>query len=346
MWNVYGLGPAGSSFILALKQPVYAYDPLWVKYGRLRSACAGGLGFYAIDKIVKYLPEASEAINKATATVFKEFEYVGVNCKVLITADDLRLKYLGVIMDREVFDKELADMANKYVEDLITSKTLKDGKVVIATGFTDMPEVSDSDKEVLLQYWVETEDVTPVVRISFIKDYLKSGYYWEFPEVKNGLVKVGIGVSCKELMERRVNTDYILRKFMSRFNVKGKVIKASSALLPLAKWRETHMFRDGKIHIGTAGGFVNPATGAGIMYAILSGVAVARNDFGLIKELAKEINRFYRVKQLITLAPQRVVDKAICSLVENMDKLDLKNLYGFKNYATVITSFIVSLIKF
>jgi flavin-dependent dehydrogenase len=312
--DVYGIGPAGSSFIIsyANKRPdasIYAYDLGLDKLGRTRSICAGGLGVFAINKILKYLPEAKHPLYKATKTWVKAFEYIG-DRRVLIEHSDLNLPYLGVVMDRQEFDMELAKIALKYVN----SDKPTGGLKVYATGYTGIPKLPPSDIEVLLQYWVETRDVSDVLRLVYIKKYTNTGYYWEFPEVKNGIVKVGIGMSLEELENKNTMLSHILEKYMQLTGLKGKIVKTAGAVLPLTKWTKDCTFRGNGIYIGTAGCFVNPATGAGIKLAILSSVALATDNKKLFNSCVREVNRFYRIKQWVSRTSQKWVDEVFVML--------------------------------
>jgi flavin-dependent dehydrogenase len=306
--DVYGLGPAGSSFVIAYakRRPdasIYAYDLSLDKLGKTRSICAGGLGIFAINKILKYLPEAKYPLYKATKTWVKALEYIG-DRRVLIEHSDLGLPYLGVVLDRQEFDMELAKMALKHVN----SDKPTGGSRVYATGFTGAPKLPPGDVEILLQYWVETRDVSDVLRLVYIKRYTSTGYYWEFPEAKTGIVKAGVGMSLEEMRRRGVTLHQVIDKYMRLTGLNGKVVKIMGATLPLTKWRREYTFRDNGIYIGTAGCLVNPATGAGIKLAILSGVALATGDEKLFKGCVREVNLFYRLKQWVSKTPQAHID--------------------------------------
>jgi hypothetical protein len=312
--DVYGLGPAGSSFIIAYarKHPdasIYAYDLGLDKLGKTRSICAGGLGVFAVNKMLKYLPEAKHPLYKATKTWVKAFEYIGER-KVLIEHSDLNLPYLGVVMDRQVFDMELAKIALKYVN----SDKPTGGLRVYATGFSDVPKLPPSDIEVLLQYWIETKDVSDVLRLVYIKKYTNTGYYWEFPEVKNGIVKAGVGMSLEEMRSKGVTLHQVIDKYMKLTGLNGRIVKIMGATLPLTNWRKEYTFRNNGIYIGTAGCLVNPATGAGIKLAILSSVALATDNKKLFNSCVREVNQFYRVKQWVSRTSQKWVDEVFVVL--------------------------------
>jgi len=338
MYNVYGLGPAGSTFITSLRKGVYAHDLMWEKHGRLRSCCAGGMGFWAIEEIKKSLDfhtwtTIHNVICTALQTVVERIEYVGVHTRVEVSAEDLGVPYLGVVVDRARFDEELAKLASKYVE---YKSHIANFKTVVATGFSGMPKIPRRDVEVTYQQWIEAKDLQEHITLSIVKDYSESGYFWVFPEVKNGVLKVGVGESLEVLEKRGVSIRQVLEKFKKMLKVDGRVVRECGALLPLSKWRKEYMYRDGKVYIGTAGGFVNPLTGAGIKHAIMSAYAYATGNERIVRSLAREINRSYVLKKLVVGLPQERLDRAIKLLSNNIWMLNLSNIASLKNLILAI----------
>jgi len=327
MVDVYGLGPAGSSFIITYAKlhkgaEIYAYDLSIDKTGRPRSICAGGLGWLALNKIVRVLPEVEYALQKSVQTWVKGFEYIGGK-RVYIDRSDISLPNLGVVVDRQMFDMELAKIALNYVN----ADKPTGGTKIYATGFTGAPRLPPGDVEVLLQYWVETKDVSDTLRLAYKKEYTASGYYWEFPEAKKGVVKVGAGMSLEEMRSKGVTLHKVIEKYMALTGTTGKIVGVAGATLPLTKWRRECTYRGDGIYIGTAGCFVNPATGAGIKLAILSGVAMASGNKNLFKECVREVNKFYRVKKVVVHSPQWAVDK-VFDTAKAVGKMGLADFVG------------------
>jgi len=345
MPNVYGLGPAGSSYIISLDDKnIYAYDRYVEKYGRPRSICAGGLGLPAIKEMIKYVPVVSNAINHSVKTYVDSVEYIGRDIKVFIEGKHLGLApYAGVVVDRTEFDYYLFKEAMKKVD---SSKPINDVNIY-AIGFEGLLNINKKDLESLTQIWVETKDVDTTIRLVYIKNWLETGYYWEFPEYKNGIVKIGVGASLKELEKKNITITQLLQKFVEYRGVKGKIIKKAGSMLPLTKFKKEYMFRREGIYIGTAGGLVNPATGAGIRYAVLSGYAVAKNDYNLLNKLIKEVNRFYIVKKIVEMSSQKMIDKTIKMLAEETlsGGFDLEDIHGKKNFYKIIKVFLKNIFK-
>lgn len=338
---VLGLGPAGSTYILSAggNTPVYAYDLYLARHGRTRSCCAGGLGFAAIDELREALPgrvwEVVEGcMYRCVQTHVSSFRYAGEEVSVTIDRHDLGLGTLGLVLDRQCFDMCLAGEALRRAA--FDGKVKPGGRVVYATGYSHLPPVPRRDLEVVVQQWVDAREVRDEITISIVKRYSRVGYFWVFPELRSGLLKVGVGESLDNLLRRRVTIRQVLEKFKERLGVEGKVVGECGAVLPLGKWREKYMRRGGDIYIGTAGGFINPLTGAGIKMAILSGYAVAAGDVELIKRMKGEINRSYTIKGLLRLLPQRRIDSAVEFLHRARGWIDKKKMFGFRNVALAV----------
>lgn len=334
---ILGLGPAGSTYILTSRNPlIRVYDLYIDRFGRTRSCCAGGLGFAAIDEMRETLPErvwkvVDDCITRCTATHVSTFTYVGENVKASVDRSMLDLRSLGVVMDRQCFDMCLANEALRWA---VFEKEVKPGdEVVYATGYSHLPPVPKKDLEAVIQQWIEVKDISDEITISIIKRYSKVGYFWVFPEIRNGLVKVGVGESLVNLQRKEVTIKQVLEKYKERFGIEGKVVRECGAVLPLGKWKAKYMRRNGSLYIGTAGGFINPLTGGGIKLAILSGYAVATGDVGLIDRMKREINRSYAIKKLLAILPQRRIDSAIEFLAHQVGWFDRKKLFSLRNIA-------------
>lgn len=311
---VLGLGPAGSSFILSSPGDleIDAYEAL----GYPRSSCAGGLGLWALKELNRYGSVFTEAYNHANRTNVESFEFFLEDGKhrkyIYIHKRDLGFDRLGIVMDRKAFDRYLF---NKAVERANILKRLEPDQikkydvVVDARGMSSLPPISEDDIEILLQYHIETNDVEPNLVVYFKKDLVRTGYFWEFPEVKSGINKVGFGLSISEYKEKGLQMRDYLEKYMTMRGIKGRIVRSDGGRLPLAKPKPEYLikFENGKwiYKVGTAGGLVDPVSGAGIRYAIRSGVALARtlNVRGYIDALSSTMSSFarrYYLKNMIT----------------------------------------------
>jgi flavin-dependent dehydrogenase len=337
---VLGLGPAGSTYILSAERgtTIYAYDLYLARHGRTRSCCAGGLGFAAIDELREALPGrvwgvVERCMYRCVETYVSSFRYAGEEVSVAIDRHDLGLGTLGLVLDRQCFDMCLAGEALRRV---VFEEVKPEDRVVYATGYSHPPPVPRRDLEVVVQQWLDVAHTSDEIVLSILKRYSRVGYFWVFPEMRSGLLKVGVGESLDNLLRRRVTIRQVLEKFKERLSIEGKVVRECGAVLPLGRWREKYMGRGGDIYIGTAGGFINPLTGAGIKLAILSGYAVAVGDVELIKRMKREINRSYAIKGLLRLLPQRRIDSAMEFLYRARGWFDKKKMFGFRNVALAV----------
>jgi len=337
---VLGLGPAGSTYVLTSRSPtIRVYDLYLAKYGRTRSCCAGGLGFAALEELGSTLPQplwetVKNCIHRCTETDVSVFTYVGEGLRVSVDKHDLGLRSLGVVMDRYCFDTCLASEALRWAAFVKEPKV--EGRVVYATGYSDPPPVPRKDLEVVIQQWINAERTSDEITISIVKRYSRVGYFWIFPEIRSGVLKVGVGESLDNLLKRGVTVREVLEKYKERLKVRGKVVRECGAVLPLGKWREKYMRRGGNIYIGTAGGFINPLTGAGIKMAILSGYALATGRMDVVERMKKEINRSYMLKQWLRILPQRKIDSAVEFLYGARGWIDREKMFGFRNLVLAV----------
>jgi flavin-dependent dehydrogenase len=337
---VLGLGPAGSTYVLSRRDAsVCAHDLYLAKHGRTRSCCAGGLGFAAVDELRETLPGrvwgvVEGCMYRCVQTHVSSFRYVGEEVSVAIDRHDLGLWTLGLVLDRQCFDMCLANESLRWA--VLVREVKPMGRVVYATGFSNPPPVPRRDMEATIQQWVEVREVRDEIIISIIKRYSKVGYFWVFPEVRSGLIKVGVGESLDNLLKRGVSIRQVLEKFKERFGIEGKVVRECGATLPLGKFRRKYVERGGALHIGTAGGFINPLTGAGIKLAILSGHALATGRMDIVSRMEKEINRSYMIKRLLEVLPQRSIDNAISFMRSAIHWFDKEKMFSIRNVALAI----------
>jgi len=320
---VKGLGPAGTSFILTYRKNVDAYDIRRTP----RSICAGGLGLWAVKEISSYGCEFNDAIYYSTKTLVRSFEVLGRDYSIRINAKDFGVDNFGVVVSRKEFDMFLFKSAERYFNRVDTIKDNYD-VIVDATGFNGMPKLNNDDVEVLLQYHVET-DTTDTLTLTFWKDMINTGYLWEFPEVKSNILKVGLGVSMKELRERCLDLDLVLTKYMEKRGIKGRIVHKEGALLPLTKPKKEYVYNHNVIKVGTSATLVDSLTGAGIKYAIRSGVMLGRSDLNLklylelLKPTFKELNRNYMLKKLFIRVSQKFIDKLLRNISKTINTIDM-----------------------
>jgi len=210
----------------------------------------------------------------------------------------------GYILNRNIFDKELAIAAEKNGVDIfINTVCLKkrDNKVIIKKGGkeaaiatriiigADGPRSTvggwikevNKDFAIAAQYEIPLAGQMNSTEVYFDKEFEK-GYAWLFP--KGNLANVGVGI--KYMHGNKVSTHKILDKFVKKLVNDGKVkpfpVSFASGLIPLNGPR--HTVRDNIVLVGDAAGQTHPITGAGIPQAIMCGKIAGKAAARAIKE--------------------------------------------------------------
>ncbi len=207
----------------------------------------------------------------------------------------------GYIIDREEFDKELANLAIKAGADLFTKTEgtkplIKDGKIngvkAIQLGkeieFESKIIVGADGVESRVGRWVGIEttlkpkDIVSsfeytLAGIKCDKDYVDffvgrdlapGGYIWVFPK-REDVANVGIGILGK--YSRPGLAKKLLDKFIeSKPELKeGRAIRTLTGAVPVAEPIET--VKENVILVGDAARQTDPLTGGGIMHALIAG---------------------------------------------------------------------------
>jgi len=288
---ILGGGPAGSSTaisILARRPDAEVY--IVERKNGPRSVCAGGLGFEAlrfVDHVIGVPPAFVEHIIELFEIAFGDESF-------LFTCDDFGLKMLGVIIDRKGFDRYLLGKAEEIGAKIVHRKpNLFFDYIVDARGVEAVLKyVPKEHLDICLQWFVPGRVSHPM--IFFNHRFLKYGYVWFFPTVN--YVKVGFG---RSLTEKPVNPVKYFVEPLGYFHFEGK-------LLPL--YKPLPLVSGKVLRVGTAACLVCPVSGAGIKYAIESGVkageAIAEYSPGkyvrLMRKTVCELKFRYGVKKVIT----------------------------------------------
>ncbi len=99
---------------------------------------------------------------------------------------------------------------------------------------------------------------------------LPLGYYWIFP--KGEVVNVGVGGLAEEM---RGAMHGLLGRFVAeRFGYREPPLLARAGYIP-ARAVARRLWGDGALVVGDAAGLVNPLTGGGLLYAVISGELAA-----------------------------------------------------------------------
>lgn len=292
---VVGLGPGGST--------------------AARYAALGGASVIAIDKRAEIgVPiQCAEGVSQSTfETMGFDYNPRWVAHKVayvklvspgnlVVDLDDERVAKLkfGYVLDRKVFDKDLAMMAAQQGVDVrlktrfVRGERLEggmvrayathygeelviDAKMIIAADgvasrtaqfFDIRTTVPLKHMESCVQYEMTGMELDGSIEFYFGKEVAPGGYVWIFPK-GNNVANVGIGVipSIAEHSPR-----YYLDKFVASERMKGaKFVEINAGGVPVCRpLKET--YADNILCVGDAARVVNPLTGGGISTALKSG---------------------------------------------------------------------------
>ncbi len=308
---VVGAGPAGST--------------------AARYAAAGGASVLMLekDRDVGYPVRCGEAVShegvvqfiepdpKWIATTVTRFRIFGPNRKHVIP----RLDGIGYVLERRIFDYELAKVAARagaevitkaYVYDLIRSNgrvegvraLIKDekveihGKVVIGAdgvesrvgkwaGIDTTCHIRDMEScaQVTLT-GVEVEE--DILDFYFGENVAPGGYLWVFPKGKDS-ANVGLGVSVEQA-KKKAAIKY-LEEFIEQEFPGAAILTRIAGGVPCAKTCD-EIVKNNVLLVGDAAHQVNPLTGGGIITGMIGGMiagqvaaeAIGKNDLRHLRE--------------------------------------------------------------
>lgn len=311
---VVGAGPAGST--------------------AARYAAAGGASVLMLekDRDVGYPVRCGEAVNHdgviqfiepdprwIAATVTK-FRIISPSGKSVIPT----LEGTGYVLERRIFDYELAKVAARegaevitkaYVYDLIKPNgkvegiraVIKDQKVEIRAKVVIGADGVESrvgkwagidttchirDMESCAQLTLSGIDVqTDILDFYFGDEIAPGGYLWVFPKGKT-IANVGIGVNVEEAKNKSA-TRY-LDEFVERIFPGAAVLTRIAGGVPCAQTCD-EILKNNVMLVGDAAHQVNPVSGGGIISGMIGGMiagqvaaeAVKQNDFSHLAEYEK-----------------------------------------------------------
>ncbi len=277
-----GAGPAGSSAAHAAAQggakvllidrrqrigvPVQCAEfvPQWIsRHASFSPACI----VQKVDKMIAHLPD-------------------GTCCE---------MKSPGFMLDRSLFDKELAASAvlsggkisiettalNLSPEGLIVERGSKreliHSKVFIGADGAHSSIARSAGQTPLktilaLQYEVVMPESQNHVDVYFHKDY-EGGYAWFFPKGRTANVGVGIIVQKTALLLKRM--DHFLEYLVGSGKLEPvEIVAKTGGSIPCEMSRRTIF--DNVLLVGDAAGHAHPITGAGVLNAVIAGEAAGR----------------------------------------------------------------------
>jgi digeranylgeranylglycerophospholipid reductase len=309
---VVGAGPAGST--------------------AARYAAAGGASVLMLekDRDVGYPVRCGEAVSheglvqflepnpKFIASTVTRFRLVAPNGKEVIP----RLDGVGYVLERRIFDYELAKVAAEqgtevvtkaYVYDLLRNgqggivgvkALIKDQKVEIRSKIVIGADGVESrvgkwagidttchirDMESCAQMTVSGIDVDEDILDFYFGDNISpGGYLWVFPKGKK-TANVGIGINVESA--KRKSAIHYLQEFMDRKFPNAAVLTHIAGGVPCAKTCDT-ITKNNVMLVGDAAHQVNPTSGGGIISGMIGGMlagqvaaeAISKNDLSRTAE--------------------------------------------------------------
>lgn len=299
---ICGAGPAGCTAALALGSS-------GLKVGLIEKDKSPGNKVCG-DALPPYVPKVLNTINHEYSEAFEALNpkvkvntcrIVAPNRKVL----DLKYPESGYICSRSVFDDFLFRLASRlpnvtsftetFAKDVSINETranviterdhiLKSGLVIGCDGahsvtgrsLTDVKTAHHHTSSAVRAYFKNVMDIPPgTFELHFLKEYLP-GYFWIFPMADN-MANVGLGMPSDIVSKRKISLRNEMQKiietipfFKDRFSASEIQGEIKGHHLPLGSRKVTisgYRF----MLCGDAASLVNPATGAGIGQAMVSG---------------------------------------------------------------------------
>lgn len=216
----------------------------------------------------------------------------------LPSGECFKLNSPGYMLNRSIFDKELATGAAKrgvdiFINTLCVSK--EDEKIVINKNGRQMkilPKViigadgpkstvgkwiNSTNKDFVIGLQYELPLITPLdhTEIYFDRDFF-GGYGWLFPKERSANVGIGIRYNSKSKNDKSLGR--LLKRFVNALEKEGKVknspISITSGLIPVGG--PLHTVEDNIMLVGDAAGQTHPITGGGISQAVICGKIAGR----------------------------------------------------------------------
>jgi len=279
------------------------------------------------DRDIGYPVRCGEAVSKAGIEEFIEPDNVFISTTInnfaMISPDGtevvIPLEQTGYILERRIFDYELAKQAASYGVEIITRAYVNGliienekvcgvkfeyngeqhemrSKVVIAADGVESrvgrwagikTHIHFRDMESCTQVTAANIDVNSnTLYFYFGKDVAPEGYFWIFPK-RNKSANIGLGVSG--VIGKKVSSQIYLNKFMTEHYPNAPILTKIAGGVPSAITLEK-ISAPGIILVGDAARQVNPLSGGGIVSGMIGGKiggtivgeAIKKNDLDFI----------------------------------------------------------------
>ena len=254
----------------------------------------------------------------------------------------------GYIINRDIYDRYLAEKAEKYgaeirrsspvLSPIIKKKQVRGvvvhdknkgekyelyGKIVVAAdGVSSMigkkaglpVKIKESDKSICAESrftGIEVDDNT--IEVWFLPECEMTGYAWVFPK-SNNVANIGVGIMSHTLRQKQLRVQDVLDDFVKkRFSkYKPKPILNMNGVVPLGVCSK--LVAPGIALTGDSGRMVVPVSGAGTENAIKSGMmlgkTISNGDFSLknLKRYEKEYMSKIGDKMQVLLYGRRALE--------------------------------------
>jgi len=307
---VVGGGPAGST--CARKAAQLGLDVVLIEkhHHPRRKACGGGL----TTRVRRALDVDFSPVVEREQCGLRLFSPSG------LTVEEVRAETTGYMVRREDFDHLLLREAeragatvmegvavvdvveNANTVDVITDEKTYSGRLLVGADGVNSTVARRTgiktrwrDDEICLcieaAVPMDPEDIVRIVGdpngsqrvlIEIYFGALRHGYAWAFG--KRAEMSLGIGVLVSELEDLRGAWKRFVLSFEKRYDVRIDLSATTAARVPL-KGPIDNTIASRVMLVGDAAGFVSPATGEGIYYAIESGKIAAEIARDIISEV-------------------------------------------------------------
>ena len=339
---VAGCGPAGAMAAKAAAQAgcsVAAFDKRKELGAPVR--CGEGIGLHWMDEL------GSKLRDKAISAEISGSVLVSPDWKNKVTIRNAETK--GVVVDRKVFDKDLAMDAGRAGAQIFAHSevvgVLKDGdkvsgvkafvdgkpqefraKAVIAAdggestiarlaGLNTVSTLYDTDFGV--EYEMVNVECEDLIEVYFSVADAPRGYVWIFPKGKD-VANVGVGIGGMQSPNAKNYLDKWIKAHPERLG-KAQTVAIKGGLIPVGAPMTDGAVGEGIIVAGTAAHQVDPIHGGGICLAMeagkLAGEVAAKNalagttDRAHLLEYARIYEKGPAVKLLKRLRMRKVLEK-------------------------------------
>lgn len=362
---VVGAGPAGSAAANALARN--GVDVLMVERQRevgkdIFCAEAISINTFNLVKEVFDIEEPQKFIASQIDTIriiSPELDYF-----------EVYKKDMGVILERKIFDRTLAekavargahlsvstkflgakrmgekvevDLMNNGRHEIVKTSILigADGPAsAVATSLGLNMEVGNENIHKCAQFLIYDSTIgNNRMDFLFSKKYTPTGYAWTFPKGK-GLANFGVGI----LSERKEDPIQYLEQLLKDFYPDARVIGWLKGIVPTGG-NLKKIYADNLLVTGDAARLADPVTGGGIAAAIISGrlagetafEALDKGDFSekflkkYEKKVWQELGIDYKISLILREYLKNYTDERIIKLYNV-----LKHLFGGKNLQTI-----------